>query len=69
MKKLIKSLDKEEDAFQFIRNKFPHISDVKIDAGILNRPPIIELIRDIDFDFCMNNYLHGEDRKSWNTNK
>ena len=30
MMKLIKALDKEEDAFKFIRNKFPHISDATI---------------------------------------
>ena len=40
MKHLIKVLDKEGDAFKFIRIKFPHISDAKIDAGILNGPKI-----------------------------
>ena len=40
MNNLIKELDKELDAFQFIINIFPHISDAKIDAGILNGPQI-----------------------------
>ena len=37
IKNLIKALDKG-DAFQFIRNKCPHINDAKIDVCILNGP-------------------------------
>ena len=40
MKNLIKTLDIEVYAFQFIRNKCPHISNAKINAGILNGPQI-----------------------------
>ena len=61
IKNLIKALDKEGNTFQFLKNKFPYISEAKINAGILNGPQIRELMHDMDFDSCMNlmNYELG----------
>ena len=48
-----------------MRNTFPHISDANIDAGIIDGPQIRELIRDMDFDLCMN----PDEIRAWNSLK
>ena len=54
MKNVIKALDQNGSTMQFLRRKFPKISEVKITAGILNGPQIRELIHDNNFDNSMN---------------
>ena len=44
MKNSIKALDQNGSTMQFLRRKFPKISEAKISAGILNGPQIRELI-------------------------
>ena len=39
---------------QFLRRKFPKISEEKITTGVLNGPQIRELIKDNDFENSMN---------------
>ena len=50
----IKVLDQNGSTMQFLRRKFPKISEAKITAGILNGPQIRELIHDNNFDNSIN---------------
>ena len=50
----IKALDQNGSTMQFLRRKFPKISEAKITAGILNGPQIRELIHDNNFDNSIN---------------
>ena len=57
MTHFIKALDQNGSTMQFLRRKFPKISEanwLKITAGILNGPHIRELIHDNNFDNSMN---------------
>ena len=54
MKNCIKALDRNGSTMQFLRRKFPKISEAKITAGILNGPQITELIHYNNFDNSMN---------------
>lgn len=50
MKNFVKALDKEGDAFQFLKLKFPGLSDAKLKEGIFVGPQIREVIKDDAFD-------------------
>jgi len=50
MKKICQSMDKTGCGFQYIRNKFPNVSDAKIKAGTFIRPQIRELMQHKQFD-------------------
>ena len=39
-KQFVKSLDKNSDAFQYLQNLFPKISEAKIKAGVFIGPQI-----------------------------
>ena len=47
-------MDKTGCGFQYIRNKFPNVSDAKIKAGTFIRPQIRELMQDKQFDEDLN---------------
>lgn len=49
MKNFVKSLDKKGRAFTFLKEKFPRISEAKLEAGIFDGPQIRELLRDAKF--------------------
>jgi hypothetical protein len=45
-KKSVKGMDKIGRGFQYVRNKFPNVSDAKIKEGIFIGPKIRELIQE-----------------------
>ena len=53
MKNFLKALNKEGQAFKYLLQKFPQISDAKLHAGIFDRPKIRTLLKDKDFDIKM----------------
>lgn len=56
MKNFVKALDKKGQSFAFIRDKFPRITEAKLEAGIFDGPQIRELMKDDNFDACLQNY-------------
>ena len=61
MKQFVKALDHHKPAFQYLKNKFPKISDAKIKEGIFVRPQIRELMLDEKFAATMDNH----ERTAW----
>ena len=55
MKQFVNSLNKERDCFRYLGNKFPSISDVKLNAGIFDGPQIRKLLNGDKFTDSMNN--------------
>ena len=49
MNNYIKALDKDGSAFEFLRRKFPCVSETKLRAGVSDGRQICELIKDDDF--------------------
>jgi hypothetical protein len=54
-------MDKTGRGFEYVRNKFPNVTDVKIKEGIFIGPQIRELMQDKLFDEDMNE----TDRNAW----
>lgn len=54
MKQFVKALQHEKPAFQYLKKKFPKISDAKIKEGIFVGPQIRQLMLDLDFDATMD---------------
>lgn len=54
MKNFVKALDRESEAFAYVRNFFPRISTEKIKQGIFNGPQIRELLLDDRFERNLN---------------
>jgi hypothetical protein len=46
MKNFVEDMDKTGCGFEYVRNKFPNVSDAKIKGGIFIGPQIRELIQD-----------------------
>ena len=61
MKKSVKDMDKTGLGLQCVRNKFPNVSDAKIEEGIFIGPQIRELMKDKQFDEDLNE----TERKAW----
>ena len=61
MKNFLKGMDKTDCGFQYVRNKFPYVSDAKIKEGILIGPQIRELKQDKQFD----EDLKETERNTW----
>ena len=61
MKNSVKGTDKTARRFEFVRNKFPNVSDAKIKEGIFIGPQIRELMQDTQFDENLNETekMHG----------
>ena len=53
IKKIVKALDIEKRSFVFLLQKFPRISEAKLTAGIFDVPQIRELLKNPNFDECM----------------
>ena len=47
-------MDKTGRGFEYVRNKFPNVSDAKVKEGIFIGPQIRELIQDKQFDEDLN---------------
>jgi len=54
MKIFVKGMDKTDHGFEYLRNKFPNVSDPEIKAGIFIGPQIRELMQDKQFDEDLN---------------
>ena len=54
-------MDKTGRGFQYLRNKFPKVSDAKIKEGIFIGPQIRELMQDKQFDEDLNE----TERNAW----
>jgi len=61
MTNLVKGTIKTGCAFEYVRNKFPNVSDTKIKEGIFIELQIRELIQDKQFDENLN----GTERNVW----
>jgi len=46
MKNVVKGMDKTVCGFEYVRNKFPNVSDANIKEGIFIAPQIRELMQD-----------------------
>ena len=62
MKNYVKGMDKMGAAFNYIRGKFPKLSEAKIKEGIFVGPQIRELLRDEQF----NSIICGREKAAWN---
>lgn len=54
MKSFTKALNESNAGFQFLRHKFPRISEAKLNAGVLDGPQIRQLMKDEQFDQKLN---------------
>ena len=54
MKQFVKALDKEQDCFRYLQEKFPTISDAKLNEGIFDGPQIRRLFEDDSFITTMD---------------
>jgi len=61
VKNSVKGMDKNGRGFEYVRNKFPNVSDVKIKEGIFRGPQIRELMQDKQFDKDLNE----TERNAW----
>ena len=61
MKNFMKGMDKTGRGFEYVRNKFPNVSDTKIKEGIFIGLQIWELMQDKQLDEGLNE----TERKAW----
>jgi len=61
MKKFVKGMDKTGRGFQYVRNKFPNVSDAKIKEGIFIGLQVRQLMQDKQFDEDLNE----TERNAW----
>ena len=54
MTSFVKGMDKTGRGCEYLRNKFPNVSDAKIKVGIFIGPQIRELMQDKQFDEDLN---------------
>ena len=61
MKNFLKGMDKTSRGFEYVRNKFPNLSDAKIKESIFIGPQIKELMQGKQFDEDLNETekMHG----------
>lgn len=62
MKIFVKALDREEQAFAYLRNTFPKLSDIKVKEGIFIGPEIWEFMQDLYFHCA----LSLTEKAAWN---
>ena len=53
-KNFVKGIDKTGPGFEYVRNKFPNVSDAKIKDGVFIGPQIREIIQDKQFAEDLN---------------
>jgi hypothetical protein len=54
MKNFVKGMDKTDHVFEYMRNKFPNVSDTKIEAVIFIGPQIWKRMQGKQFDEDLN---------------
>ncbi|KAK9729027.1 hypothetical protein QE152_g16919 [Popillia japonica] len=65
MKNFIKALDKDGPGFQYLKQKFPYISEAKLKEGIFIGPQIKLLQQDPEFDVLLSDL----ERTAWDAFK
>jgi hypothetical protein len=65
MKNFIKAMNQEEDAFTYLRGKFPRLSEAKLKEGIFIGPQIRDLIKEEYFD----RLFQGDEKAAWDSFK
>jgi len=61
MKNFVKGMDNTSRGFEYVRNKFPNVSDAKMKEGICIGPQIRGLTQDKQFDKTLNE----TERNAW----
>ena len=61
MKNFAKGMDKTGRGLEYVRNKFPNVSDAKIKEGVFVEPQIRELMQDIQ----IHEDLNETERNAW----
>ena len=61
MKNFVKGMDKTGRGFEYLRNKFPNVSDAKIKEGTSKGPQIREMMQDKQF----HEDLNETERNAW----
>ncbi|GFS99536.1 uncharacterized protein TNCV_4534981 [Trichonephila clavipes] len=61
MKNFVKSINKEREAFQYFRSKFPRLSDSKTRVEIFMGPQICKIMKYLAFD----RILEGKEKAAW----
>ena len=61
MKNLVKAINQKGEAFKYLKTKFPHTSDAKIEEGTFVGPQIWELFKDGTF----NRVIEGKEKPAW----
>ena len=61
MKNFVKGMNQEGQAFKYLRDKFPRLSDAKVKEGIFVGPQIRQLVKDPAFD----RVLEGKEKEAW----
>jgi hypothetical protein len=64
-KNSVKTMNQEEAAFTYLREKFPRLSAAKLKEGIFIGPQIRDLIKDEYF----NKLLQGDEKAAWDSFK
>lgn len=62
MKNFVKALNRDGPAFQYLRQKFPRLSESKVKEGIFVGPQIRNILKDEQFD----NTLTDIEKNAWN---
>ena len=63
MKKFLNTMNQEEAAFTYLREKFPRLSEAKLKEGISIGPQIRDLVKDEYFD----KLLQGDEEAVWDS--
>lgn len=61
MSQFVKALPKDNKSFKYIKQKFPKLSDAKVEGGIFVGPQIRKLMDDDEFTKCLNR----NEKKAW----
>ena len=62
IKQFVKAMNKEEQGFAYLKEKFPCLSETKVKEGIFVNPQMKQLFEDTEF----KNKLNATDRGAWN---
>jgi len=58
MKNFVKGMDKTDHTFEYVRDKFPNVSDAKVKVGIFIGPQIREMMQDKQFNEDLKRLLN-----------
>ena len=61
MKNFVKAMDRDGQAFKYLRDKFPRMSDAKVKEGVFVGPQIRDILRDEQFD----RLITGDEQCAW----